>query len=112
MNFSYKLSTADLNTIMFALGILPELELEDTPEQANLNQLCCMSAAHKLTNGDTKFTANEFRIISAAIQVVYLIIHGELDVDSETKKECSRYVFDINRLMSVFDIDLDDFFTE
>lgn len=108
MDFSYKLSSADFKTIMFALGILPELELEDTPEQATLNQLCCMSAAHKLTNNDTKFTANEFRIISAAIQAVYLIIHGELDADVETKKECSHYVFDINRLMPVFDIDFDE----
>lgn len=108
MNFNYKLSRSDFNTIIFALGILPGLELEDAPEQANLNQLCCMSAVHKLTNGDTKFTANEFRVISAAIQAVYLITRSELDVDSETKIECSRYVFDINRLMSVFDIDFDN----
>ena len=108
MKLSFNLSAADLNTIIFALGILPELELEDTPEQADINQLCCMSAVHKITSGNTKLTANEFRVISGAIQALYLIIHGELEVEPKTKAECSRYVFDVNRMMPMFDFDFDE----
>ena len=107
MNLNYKLTPADIKTILFTLSILPSLELEDTPQQAKLNEICCISAAEKLAKGDIKFTANEIRVISASIQVVHMINKGWLEVDADLKKDCSVYVFDINRLISVFEIDFE-----
>ena len=102
MNPNYKLSATDIKVILFALGVLPTMELEDTEEQANLNQICCIGAAHKLTTGKNKFTLNEIRVISASLQIVQLINNGELDADSELKSDCARYLFDINRLVPIF----------
>lgn len=105
MNLNYKLTATDTKVILFALSVLPAMELEDTEKQAQLNQICCISAAHKLTTGQNKFTLNEIRVISASLQIVQLINSGELDADSELKSDCARYLFDINRLVPIFELD-------
>ena len=92
MKLSFNLSAADLNTIIFALGILPELELEDTPEQADINQLCCVSAVHKITSGNTKLTAKDFTVSEIKMVKKYRLLdaHGKDMVDMVLEKELER----------------------
>lgn len=99
-NISYVFSESDVKTVIFSLSILPTLELEETDAQASINLSCCCSAAEKLANQRSDITPNEFRVIYTSLLAVQLINRGELDVDSDTKKECSGYLFSVNKLLA------------
>jgi hypothetical protein len=99
------LSSADVDTIIFALSVIPKLHLEYTPEQALLNQASCTSAAKKLPLRNIPFSDDELRVISSAVQAVDMINRGLLAVEPSLKKECSSYLFTINHLCSLFDIE-------
>ena len=45
------LSSADVDTIIFALSVIPKLHLEYTPEQALLNQASCTCARCLIEQG-------------------------------------------------------------
>lgn len=102
-HITYSFSDSDIEAITFALTILPSLGIEETEAQASINYHCCCSAGEKLIKHDTNISPNEFRVILASLQAVQLINQGKLEVDQETKKECSDYLFTINKLVSVFD---------
>lgn len=102
-HINYSFSDSDIKAITFALTILPSLGIEETEAQAAINYQCCCSAGEKLIKHRTDIAPNEFRVILASLQAVQLINQGELEVDSETKKECSGYLFTVNKLVSVFD---------
>ena len=101
-HINYSFSNEDVVTICFTLSILPELELEESDEQADINYLLCNSAAEKLSNQQTNISANEFRVIYSSLLAAQMINRGELIVDAELRKECSNYLFSINRLVSAF----------
>lgn len=101
-HFSYALSDSDINAITFSLTVLPALDFEETEVQADINDQCCYSAGQKLIMHDPNITANEFRVILAALEAVQLINQGILEVDQEIKKECIGYLFTVNKLLSVF----------
>lgn len=103
-NIKYSFSDADIDAITYALSILPSLGLEDNAVQANINYQLCVSAGSKLIKRDTSILPNEFRVISCALQAVQLINQGGLSADEETKQECARYLFTVNKLVSVFDV--------
>lgn len=102
-HISYSFSDSDIETITFALTILPSLETEETEAQAIINYQCCCSATEKLIKHDTNIMPNEFRVILVSLQAVQLINQGELEVDQETKQKCSGYLFTVNKLVSIFD---------
>lgn len=101
-HINLSVSSEDVIAISFALSILPELELEDSDSQADINYHLCMSALEKLSNQQANFSANEYRVIYSSLLAVQMINRGEIKVDTETKKECSNYLFTINRLVSTF----------
>lgn len=102
-HINYSFSESDIEAITFALTILPSLELEETEAQAAINYQCCCSAGEKLIKHSSDISPNEFRVIFVSLQAVQLINQGELEVDQETKKKCSSYLFTVNKLVSVFD---------
>ncbi len=102
-HITYSFSDSDIEVITFALTILPSLGIEETEVQAVINYQCCCSAGEKLIKRDANITPNEFRVILASLQAVQLINQGQLEVDQETKKKCSSYLFTVNKLVSVFD---------
>lgn len=100
---NYSFSESDIETILYTLTILPTLELEDTDAQASINYQCCLSASEKLSLHRTDILPNEFRVILASLEAAQLINQGGLNVDSKVRKECSNYLFSINKLVSVFE---------
>lgn len=103
-HIDYSFSNSDIDTILFTLSILPSLDLEETEAQAIINYQLCNSAIEKLTtNPNIDISSNEFRIIFASLQAAQLIIKDELSVDSETKSECCKYIFSVNKLVSILE---------
>lgn len=102
-NIVYSFSDSDIEVILFALTILPSLELEKTKSRTATNLQCCLSAGEKLIKRRTDIAPNEFRVIYASLCAAQLINQGELETDTETKKKCMGYIFTINKLVSVFD---------
>lgn len=102
-HINYSFSDSDIEAITFALTILPSLGIEETEAQAAINYQCCCSAGEKLIKHRNDIAPNEFRVILASLHAVQLINQNELKVDAETKKECSNYLFTVNKLISVFD---------
>ena len=101
----YTLSDSDIEAITFSLSILPSLGLEDNELQAVANYQHCTSAGAKLLNHDFNISDNEARVISCALQAVQIINSGGLtSVSSDIKKQCSNYLFTVNKLSSVFDL--------
>ena len=101
-HINFSVSDEDVVAIGFALSILPELELEDSDVQSDINYHLCMSALEKLSNHQTDFSANEYRVIYSSLLAAQMINRGEINIDDEVKKECSTYLFTINRLVSTF----------
>lgn len=97
---NYSFSDSDIEVILFALSVLPSLGLEKTDVQSEINFQCCRSAGQKLIARRTDITPNEFRVILGSLQAVQLINCGEIEADLETKRQCSSYVFTINKLVS------------
>lgn len=103
-NINYSFSDTDIDAITYALSILPSLGLDDNAVQANVNYQLCVSAGSKLIKRDTNILPNEFRVILCSLQAVQLINQGGLSVDAETKKECARYLFTVNKLVAALDV--------
>lgn len=98
------LSKSDVKAILVTLSILPSISVEgSTDAQENINYALCVSAGEKLIKRRSDLTSNEFRVILASLLAGQMINRGELEVDAETKKECSDHLFTINRLVSVFE---------
>lgn len=99
----YSFSDSDVSAILFALSVLPSLCLESTEVQSEINFQCCRSAGQKLISKRTDITPNEFRVILGSLHAVQLINRGEIEADLETKKQCSNYMFSVNKLVSALD---------
>lgn len=103
-HIAYTFSNDDIEAVSFALSLLPSLRLEKNEVQADINYQLCCSALKKLSERSSEFLPNEFRVIFAAVQAVQLINQGVLDADAATKKTCARYLFTVNKLVSMFDV--------
>lgn len=102
------LSAEDINAIVCALPLVANA-VADSPEQTELNRICCTTAAEKLVNRCSVFSANEIRVIDVAIEFALLYLGGSstpfvsvLDVDPEWRKDLSRYLFTYTKLKPHF----------
>ena len=96
------LSDNDVQTILFALSVLPTLNLESSEAQSKINLDLCVSAAEKLANADNDFLPNEIRVISGALTACKYILSGDLTSCQDVLIECRKYTFSINKLEPVF----------
>ncbi|NEZ40736.1 hypothetical protein [Paenibacillus alvei] len=105
---NFSLTDSDVKTILFTLETLPSLGEEDDDDvQAEINYQLCRSAGVKLINRHSDLKSNEIRVIYASLLAARLINQGEIEVDTETKRECLTYVFSINKLISTFEKEID-----
>lgn len=97
-----QLSKGDVDTILFALSILPAFQarLCVGEVQADINTSLCISAAEKLIYRRSDLSANERRIILASLSCVLSICRGEIDASANDRTECGKYFFSVNSLVS------------
>ena len=69
-----KLSGNDHLAIIAALGVVTDLGLEESDEQAVLNASLASSASKKLSSGSGSFSPNEARMVLAAVSFARLIL--------------------------------------
>lgn len=101
----YELTNSDIETLLYTLTLIPMFDdLCDSEAQKEINVTCCASAAEKLAYHRDNFTPNEFRVMSASLQLADMITRGQIAADAETKRECSQYIFTVQKLLPVFDI--------
>lgn len=98
------LKESDISAILCALPLVQQA-YTTTPNQAALNSANCMSVASKLHRHASDFTANEIRVIAAAVDIAVYIASGqdndnEYDVDKEWLAEIQENYFILNRLNS------------
>lgn len=100
---NYKLSDGDVEAILTSLPLVLSYPA-DTDEQQELNVALSESAAKKLFNCSSDFTANEFRVIyfSVCLAKEYLSGHIDIDIDPEEKSELKKYLFTYNKLEKAF----------
>ena len=96
--FNLKLSAGDDDAIMAALDLLQALGMEDSDEQAEYNDSLIDLVAVKLNAKNGVFTADEARIICAAVCAARYVLSGQIPADPEEKKFLSPYMFHYNRL--------------
>lgn len=101
--FTFSLTESDINTICFALCLLPELEFDLDFAQQSINDTLCKSCIHKIESGDENFSANEFRIIYCALSALDEVIRGEWDFDPDVISKCQQYMFNVNKLLPKFE---------
>ena len=95
----YQFSESDIDTCLFALAhlhLLDNGEISDV--QMAINEQCAISAAEKLTRRDEHLTNNEIRVLCCCITCCNLICQGIISADTETHKECMKYMFSLNKL--------------
>ena len=92
------LNENDVNAICTALDLLVSLNLEKTEKQSQINAQLAYFASIKLQNNSPQLTANEARIVYAAVSCAKLILAGAYSVETEKKKELAPYIFNYNRL--------------
>ena len=93
-----KLSGNDHLAIIAALGVVTDLGLEESDEQAVLNAGLASSASKKLSSGSGSFSPNGARMVLASVSFARLILSGVLDADPEQKRALAPYLFNYNRL--------------
>lgn len=99
-NPKMSLSDSDIVAILYALETIDAFPCE-TPEQKLVNILCRDAAAAKLESKERRFSANEIRIISCAIDGVILYLSGqypEVTLDPELHNIVSKNLFVYNKL--------------
>lgn len=106
----------DVSALLCALPLVSYPEAE-TPEQTELNTVCCETAAKKLAAGAHAYSANELRVMAIAIEFALDILKGTgnefisvYEIDSEWKTDLSKHFFTYNRLKPGFDALMDEFF--
>lgn len=101
---NFNISKSDVETLLFSLSVLPSIVLEEVNNiQHEINTSCCLSSSEKLIHRNTDFIPNEIRVMYLSLKAVQLINIGELDCDIDTKKDCSKYIFTVNKLIAYFE---------
>lgn len=106
--FSLTLTESDINTIYFALNILPELDYDLSYTQQSINDSLCKTCIDKINAQKSDFSANEIRIIYCALGALNEVIRGEWDIDSDLISTCRQYMFNVNKLLPKFEEILPD----
>lgn len=100
----YELTKSDVETLLYTLTLIPKFDnLHDSDAQKSINIACSVRAVEKLAYQRDDFTPNEFRVMSSSLLLADMIIRGQITADAETKRECSQYIFTIQKLLPVFD---------
>lgn len=102
VEFSYHFADGDVDALLFTLSVLPELRMEESETQANINAQLCASAIEKLINRVGAFSSNEYRVMISSLMAAKLILSGDLAVDKETMTLCQKYALTINKLSQHF----------
>lgn len=97
-HFKLKLSSGDDLAIMAAMELLQTLDMEETEEQVQYNDSLIGLVFFKLSSKTDVFTADEARIICAAVCAARYVPSGQLPADPEEKQLLSPYMFHYNRL--------------
>lgn len=109
--FTYQFTASDIKVILATLtvmeNVLPTLELEEMPEEVKLQCLVHgNSASERLVHLEERITRNELSAIHVSLQIADMINQHEVDVDPASVDICKKFVFDIQKLLSI----LDDYF--
>lgn len=102
---NYQFTNEDIKTIIFCLKLIPFVNFDDvSPAQQSINLSLSLSAIEKLSNKDTNISANEYRIMTVAIDLAYLIIRNDspYKISDEADTNFSQYIFSINKLRNSF----------
>lgn len=107
--FTYQLTHTDIKTILVTLTVmlekLPQLELDELSlEEIQYAVKYGKSVSKKLSNMEEIITNNELSSIHISLQLAYMINQGDVIVDDYSYNLCREYVFDINRLLPVFEV--------
>lgn len=106
--FTYEFTASDIKTILATLtvmeNVLPTLDLEEMPEEVKLQCLVYgNSASERLVHLEERITRNELSSIHVSLQIADMINQHEVDVDSASVDICKKFVFDIQKLLSILD---------
>ena len=102
---NYKLTDGDIEAIIFCLKLIPFVDFDDvSPAQQSINLSLSLSAIEKLYNRDTNISANEYKIMTIALDLAYLISVNDppYDISEKADTDFSPYIFSINKLRNVF----------
>lgn len=101
-HIDYSFTDSDILACIFSLTQLHLLHDDDddiSDAQIAINEQCAVSAGDKLASGNVdRLTPNELRILCCCITYCNMVCQGEISTDSETYKECMKYVFTLNKL--------------
>ena len=99
------ISGDDIVAILSAFKLVDLFPI-DTEEQAAFNRICCKSASAKLLSHEQVFSANELRMLSAAVNCAYQYLSGhlpELQVSPKLRADLIPHLFTYNRLSEYFE---------
>ena len=107
-SFNYQMSPSDIETLIATLTVMvevfPILETKDFGEEAKREGMYfAMSAINRLKNMDTKISANECIAILNSLIIADRINHKEYTVSKNISDICSKYLFDIQKLLPIFE---------
>lgn len=102
MKKTYDFSQTDVDAIITALKALPSFDFI-TSDTANIAFLLSASAGQKLIMQEP-LSERERQFIILAVDSAYKALRQELDVDADTIKKLSPYLFTYNKLQSVFSV--------
>lgn len=95
---SYSFNKDDIPACLFALTQLDLLHDDEISDiQVTINEQCAVSASNKLASSQ-QLTPNEIRVLCCCISLCNAICQGDFQADEDTRKECMRYMFSLNKL--------------
>lgn len=97
---SYELTNSDLEACLFALSQFPNVSKSSSDIQNLINTNLCISAQQKMRNRED-LNVNELRILCACIIYCNNVCHGDIDVDNETRKQITNYMFTLSKLETI-----------
>lgn len=98
-----QLEESDAQALILALHLLPTLDMGCSDVQQSINDTICETCIRKISNGDTLFSANEIRILYCAIAAMDEVIRDKYDIPADEQKQYCQYVFNVNKLLPIFE---------
>ena len=97
------LTDSDISAIVFGMSLLSKLDLYENDLQAEIDAQASLSVINKLSNNQHDFSGNEVKVMRVGILCMQSILKGNLVVDSETRANCFKYSFAVNKLIPFFE---------
>lgn len=98
-----QLTESDAQALVIALELLPTIDMDIPVVQQSINNALCDTCIEKIINVEPTFSANEIRIIYCALAVMEEVIQGKHNVPKKEQQLYSQYIFNINKLLPIFD---------